>query len=102
MLASALEDEETQDKGIVLVVWNYSLAEQQQAAAAKMSQNNASSSLLSWGAAGAAGIHQAVSSFFDSFWNLWKFIQKSFRIERLHYLTISSMMSIGISFPLHK
>jgi hypothetical protein len=66
MLASALEDEETQDKGLVLVVWNYQ---------GMMDQGP------SWGA--------ALGTFFDSFWNLWKSIKTSFRIVRLHYLTIN-------------
>jgi hypothetical protein len=65
MLASALEDEETQDRGLVLVVWNYQ----------GMDLGS------SWGAS-------TLGTFFDSFWNLWKSIKTSFRIARLHYLTI--------------
>ncbi len=69
MLASALEDEETQDKGIVLLVWN---------PPHKASTSIFPASPSSWG------------SFFDSFWNLWKSVKTSFRITRLHYATTSS------------
>lgn len=70
MLASALEDEETQDRGIVLLVWNPPRT--------TLSPSLFPASPSSWG------------GFFDSFWNLWKSIKTSFRIARLHYSTISS------------
>lgn len=78
MLASALEDEETQDKGLVLCVWNT-----QDSSTANPFLATASS---------------AMSSLFDSFWNLWKCIKPAFLISRLHYMTVDMSGTIPYSF----
>lgn len=80
MLTSVLEDEETQDRGLVLAVWNDSSSSQQQEQGLNPFLNAAASS-SSW----AGGV---MSSLFDSFWNLWKSIKSSFHIARLHYIKI--------------
>lgn len=63
MLATAMEDVDTQDNGIVLVVWNTHQA-------TSLSNNSP------WG------------GFFDSFWSLWNSIRGAFWISRLHYCIV--------------
>lgn len=75
MLASALEDEETQDKGMVLLVWNLQRV--------SSSSNIFAAATPPWG------------GLFDSFWNLWKSIKSSFRIARLHYATVVTDGGMG-------
>lgn len=87
MLASALEDEETQDKGIVLLVWNL-----QRMSGGALSLSSSVTSSFSMASSNLFGgvTPPWGGFFFDSFWNLWKSIQSSFRIARLHYVTVVS------------
>jgi len=86
MLASVLEDIETQQAGISLVVWNTQDLE---------AATNNSFVLLSPTKFG-GGI-------FDPFWSLWRSIRQAFKIDRLHYCTLdlnnNSTMTTMIHSP---
>ena len=77
MLASVLEDIETQDKGICLVVWNTQDLE---------SQFNSTALLMVSPTKFGGGI-------FDSFWSLWRSIRQAFKIDCLHYCTLNQNIS---------
>ena len=77
MLASVLEDIETQDKGISLVVWNTQDLE---------SQFNSTALLMVSPTKFGGGI-------FDSFWSLWRSIRQAFKIDCLHYCTLNQNIS---------
>ena len=77
MLSTAKEDEETQIKGISLVVFNMTSLSTQ-------SGNNP------WGTLFHEAVGAAGGMFMDPFWKLWREIRKLYPIPRLHYCMIAS------------
>lgn len=84
MLASALEDEATLDRGLVLVAWN---------GESPADSGNPAAALSSlWGAAPGGP--------FDSFWGLWRSVRSAFPISRLHYCVPYDQSAVEASYSL--
>lgn len=73
MLSTAMEDEETQNRGISLIVLNITTS----------SQSNG----MPWGNLFGS---TAAGGLLDPFWAIWREIRKLYSISRLHYCMISS------------